>query len=114
MVGIFQNRNLVAGPGRVMRVAAALVMAHLLAVLAMAASPELHEYLHHDADHEDHQCAVTDMLAGGNGDGSPAQPIALDAVILPQVCVLVEFDSPRLASLFLAGSVLEHAPPAII
>jgi len=114
MVGIFQNRNLAADPGRFMRVAAVLVLAHLLAVLAMAASPELHEYLHHDAGHDDHQCAVTDMLAGGSGDGSPAQPIAVDAVILSQVCTLVEFDPPRLASLFLAGSVLEHAPPAIV
>lgn len=88
----------------------ALLLAHLLAVVAMAASPQLHELIHHDADHDDHECAVTLMLAGGT-----------DTVVSPPV-----FDSMAIATdfstvpihpiiwvehLFLARSVLEHAPP---
>ena len=31
----------------------------VLALCALAASPELHRWLHPDADHADHECAIT-------------------------------------------------------
>jgi len=41
----------------------------------LAASPELHRYVHHDASQADHQCAVT-LLSQGNVVHAPtATPI---------------------------------------
>ena len=87
------------------------LIAHLLIVVALAASPQLHRLLHQDADHSDHECAVTVMVSGGS-DGSPAPQIFQASGILPTA-----FDfSPELhfhdvAPLFLSAHVFEHAPP---
>jgi hypothetical protein len=40
------------------------LLAAQLAILAMAACPSLHMWLHHDAGEPDHQCAVTAVIAG--------------------------------------------------
>ena len=54
-----------------------LLVSQLLIIAALAASPHLHQLFHHDADHGDHECAVTVMISGGS-DGSPV-PQVLDA-----------------------------------
>jgi hypothetical protein len=38
---------------------AALMMTLLLALFALAASPSLHQYFHHDAGSTEHSCAIT-------------------------------------------------------
>lgn len=39
----------------------------VLVLAVLAASPDLHELLHHDAAHEDHACAVTLFMHGVEG-----------------------------------------------
>jgi hypothetical protein len=95
-----------------LRAIVCVVLAHFLAVMAMAASPQAHELVHHDAHQAAHHCAVTDMLSGGTGDGLPAQPFTVATILPHQFFSVAEFDPLWIASLFLTGCVLEHAPPA--
>ena len=95
-----------------LRVIVSVVLAHFLAVIAMAASPNLHDLAHHDADQQTHHCAVTDMLAGGTGDGLQPQSFTVAAILPHQFFSVAEFDPEWIAALFLTGCVLEHAPPA--
>ncbi len=90
---------------------AALLIAHLLVVAAMAASPGIHEWLHHDADHDDHDCAVTLFLSGGVHS---AAPLVILSVWIP--CFAGNLPDPifRAPALPLTWSgILEHAPPAV-
>ncbi len=96
-----------------LRVIVSVVLAHFLAVLAMAASPGLHDLAHHDSEHGEHHCAVTDMLSGATGDGAPAQSFTVAAIVPHQFLSVAEFDPLWIAALFLTGCVLEHAPPAV-
>ncbi len=52
-------------PATVVRKAGAVLLcAFVLFLAALAASPSLHEWLHHDANEPDHECAVTLFLHG--------------------------------------------------
>lgn len=86
------------------------LIAHLLAIVAMAASPRLHEVAHHDADHGDHNCAVT-LFAGGSADAA-GKPAVFTAAALE--CVeMVRME--QVGEVFLAGvegRIRERAPPA--
>ena len=42
-----------------------LLMASIFWALTLTVCPQLHEWLHPDADHEDHDCAVTLFASGG-------------------------------------------------
>src|ERR1700744_5816720 len=89
----------------------AVVLVHLMMVLAMAVCPDLHSFFHHDADDGDHDCAVTHYWFGDHGDGAPAQPV----VIHPISCE-ISYASPPLSldwvpSVFVTLGVFEHAPP---
>jgi hypothetical protein len=87
-----------------------LLMANLAVVVVLAASPGLHQLLHRDADHSEHQCAVTVMLSGGS-DGSSA-PQSFGAVTMPVASgFLPTLASRDVAPLFLSAHVFEHAPP---
>ncbi len=72
---------------------AALLVAFVLLLDAMVASPGLHELLHPDADQAGHECAVT-MFIHGHVDASVVQV----AVILP--ATPVEFSPLITASRF--------------
>ena len=92
--------------------ALALILA-LLWLLTLAASPSLHEVVHADADHEDHDCAVTVFLSGGFGQ-AVAEPI-----IIRQPEVEFAYFSPgeiqaRIVIGPLARSILEHGPPRYV
>jgi hypothetical protein len=87
------------------------LIAHLLIVVALAASPQLHQLLHQDADHGDHECAVTVMVSGGT-DGSLVPQIFEAGAILPTVFNFSpEIHCHDVAPLFLSAHVFEHAPP---
>jgi hypothetical protein len=84
--------------------------AGLLAILTLAASPQLHEWLHHGADQPGHHCAVTMVLDNGlHTSATTVVPLAP-----PQWILLdrpVHFSGENLGSLFLSACIFEHAPP---
>ncbi len=108
-------KNGPAHPRRLLHLAVAFcVGAHLLMAMAMAASPELHQYIHGEADHEDHECVVTHLIKGDLHDGAPT-PIITVGLDLPIVELrsVAASDSVWVAPLFLKNGVLEHAPPML-
>jgi len=44
-----------------------MVMASILWAITLALCPAVHEWIHPDADHQDHNCAVTLFSGGGIG-----------------------------------------------
>jgi hypothetical protein len=85
------------------------LLLHLLAVMAMAVSPELHDAAHDDADQPTHECAVT-LFASGCDD------VVGIVVIVEAILKLVETRRvPRrvwIEGVFRVLRVWEHAPPA--
>ena len=90
---------------------AVLLLAHLMIVVMLAASPHLHQLFHHDADHGSHECVVTLMISGGS-DGSSAPQVLVACFTFPTVFNFsFETHSHDVAPLFLSAHVFEHAPP---
>lgn len=90
---------------------ALLLLAHVLVIAAMAASPALHEWIHQDADHEDHDCAVELFIHGGC-EG----PALMVFLVVPAGFAPALVQNPRtvwVQNLFLSCGRLEHAPPVI-
>lgn len=88
---------------------ALLLMAHLLAVVVLAALPHLHEHLHVDAGLEDHECAVTLFQHGGYSGAAPEVITVAQITWAPYVHLAPA--SVWVKSTFLTGCVLERAPP---
>jgi hypothetical protein len=93
------------------RLIAAVTLAHFLLGLAMAASPQLHEFIHHDADGIDHVCAAT-LVATGITEAPPALSIPT-AQCVPSDTPFAIIEPCWVKSLFKSSRVLEHAPPLI-
>jgi hypothetical protein len=99
------------------RSAGATVVALFLAAMlqwaaVLAVCPSVHELIHHDADDEHHDCAVTLFLAG------QVELPAIDPIIITkQAAVLVpldqSYDTRSSGSFFLSCRILEHAPPRL-
>lgn len=90
---------------------AVLVIAILWAV-TLTVSPQLHELVHPDADHEDHDCAVT-LFLGGGLEHSPLVP---SLVAGPLFLLLRQTPSPPpdiFAVLFAGQRISERGPPVI-
>ncbi len=88
----------------------AIVFASYLLVLAMAACPELHHWLHDAADEAEHQCAAV-AVSLGQIDRPLDRPVVV-------ACPTVVWLEPRpalyaltIVRLFLVVRGLEHAPP---
>lgn len=86
------------------------LVVHLLLILAAAVGPGLHEEVHEDAQHADHECAIT-LFASGTCQVAPA-PIAAVAPQLLFVSDEAVVERRRFASSFRWSGILEHAPPA--
>ena len=91
---------------------AAVVMDGFVLALAMDASPELHEKIHHDADDGDHDCLVTQLQHGG----FESVLVACLPVLVDQVCHSISWTGEpiRVSSFFLGCSIYEHGPPAVL
>jgi drug/metabolite transporter (DMT)-like permease len=90
---------------------AALVVAIFWA-LTLTVSPQLHELIHPDADHEDHDCAVTLFLGGG----LVHSPVVPSLVAGPLVLFFRHTPSPPpeiFAVLFAGQRISERGPPVI-
>jgi hypothetical protein len=87
--------------------AAMLQWAALLAVF-----PALHELIHHDADDEHHDCAVTLFLAG-QIEQAFNEPIALGQSVPVALLPDRTYGTFVYGSFFLSCCILEHAPPLV-
>jgi hypothetical protein len=89
---------------------AALLVGLILLLNAMAACPALHELIHKDADHADHQCAVT-MFAHGKVDSVTCEVPIVAPTVWVEIVPLSKF------SVFSSAiQNLPHgrAPPAVV
>ena len=76
----------------------------------LAVCPSLHELIHHDADDEHHDCAVT-MLLAGQLEQPALDPIVITAPALVPVPLDQTCQIRSCGSFFLSCRLLEHAPP---
>jgi hypothetical protein len=85
------------------RASSLLCLVSLLFLIALAASPALHGYIHHDAPKADHECAVT-LFAHGKIDLAPTTPVVVlipvfeVEAVLPRVAILAAADHQLLPS----------------
>jgi hypothetical protein len=82
-----------------------------VSALAFAGSPQLHERVHHDADHAGHRCAVTLLDAGKCELNDPA-PLISKPQPTVQLAKLPTLTPVWVSAPFLGASIFEHAPPA--
>jgi len=90
----------------------AILVVAIFWALTLSVSPQLHEWIHPDADHEDHDCAVTLFLGGGLVHSS----LLPSLVAGPLVLFLRHTPSPPpdiLAVLFAGQRISERGPPVI-
>jgi hypothetical protein len=79
--------------------------------LTLSVSPQLHELVHPDADHDDHDCAVTLFLGGG----LVHSPFLPSLVAGPLIHFLRQATSPPpdiLVALFAGQRISERGPPS--
>jgi hypothetical protein len=95
---------------RLKTVVACTLLAHVLAIAALAANPQLHEWIHSEAGHQGHVCAIT-LFADGACDSMCSAPILVGLVGFALSDSLPS-SSNALESFYLACRILEHAPPA--
>jgi hypothetical protein len=74
----------------VKQAAAVLLCAFVLFLAALAASPSLHEWLHHDANEPDHECAVTQFLHGHVDTTTIAPVVAVAFALFGGIALLAE------------------------
>ena len=90
----------------------ALLVVAVLWALTLSVSPQLHELVHPDADHEDHDCAVTLFLGGGLAHS----PLLPSLVAGPLFVFLRQTPSspPDICAVLFAGQrISERGPPVI-
>ena len=92
------------------KIVSLLLVATVQWATVLVVCPSLHELIHHDADDEHHDCAVTLFLTG-----QVEQPTIDRIVITKPALVPVSLDQSYEAqargSFFLSCRILEHAPP---
>jgi hypothetical protein len=88
----------------------AVLVVAIFCALTLTVSPQLHELIHPDADHEDHDCAVTLFLGGG----LVHSPLLPSLVAGPLVLFLGHTPSlpPDIFAVLFAGQrISERGPP---
>jgi ABC-type Co2+ transport system permease subunit len=90
-------------PTRLSRACALLLTGTVLMLAVLAASPAIHHWLHADADHADHECAITLYAQGVT---TAVAGVALAVVVWR---LLGESGSARIA-LFLSAPRFLHLP----
>jgi hypothetical protein len=88
----------------------ALLIVAIFWVLTLTVSPQLHELIHPDADHEDHDCAVTLFLGGGLVH-SPLLPSLVAGPLFTFLRHTPNLPSEILTALFGGQQISERGPP---
>jgi hypothetical protein len=97
--------------GEARRAFALVALLHLFALITLTASPSLHEWVHHDSDSCDHECAVT-VFVGGQVDLASVDITVGVPVARTFLSFVLEPMPECLGSFFLDCGRLEHAPPS--
>jgi len=92
------------------KIVSLLLVAMLQWATVLVVCPSLHELIHHDADDEHHDCAVTLFLAG-QVEQPAIDPIAITKPTVAPVPLDQAYDIQFFGSFFLSCRILEHAPP---
>jgi hypothetical protein len=104
--GIGENSVAGAAP----KIVSLFLAAMLQWATVLAVCPSLHELIHHDADDDHHDCAVT-MLLAGQFELPAIDPIVITKPALVPVPLDQTYESRSFGSFFLSCRLLEHAPP---
>ncbi len=92
------------------RSTSALLVVAILWVLTLTVSPQIHELIHPDAGHEDHDCAVTLFLGGGLAHSS-LLPSLVAGPLFTFLGHTPNLPSEILAALFPGQRISERGPP---
>jgi hypothetical protein len=92
------------------KIVSLFLVAMLQWATVLGVCPSLHELIHHDADDEHHDCAVT-MLLGGQVEQPAIDPIVITKPAVVTVPLDRSYETPSFGSFFLSCRMLEHAPP---
>ena len=94
------------------RAAVALAaLSSFLFAFVLSAAPALHEHLHSDVGHAQHECAITIVETGlETGDALLAVPVPRAVTLFSAVAALHPVWVP---AIFQHARVFEHAPPAL-
>lgn len=83
-----------------------------LIALTFAVAPQWHEQFHVDAANQQHECAVSLIVAGKCHHAAPPDLVAAPSVaVVPSI--LPALHSVWVEAPFLGASIFEHAPPAL-
>jgi hypothetical protein len=78
--------------------------------LTLTVCPELHEWVHPDADHEDHDCAVT-LFANGGIDFAAIDPVDIGKPAYRALVDVLRLDSQVLVSTQTERLIPGRGPP---
>ncbi len=93
-----------------LRAIAFALVASVVFVLGLAANPHWHERAHQHGQEQTREVCAVDLFASGSVDSATgATPLIVFAAVESASPPVIVVDVP---SVFLTGSILEHAPPA--
>ena len=104
------NCNKLALVNRRAAIAVAALSSFLFAFV-LSAAPALHEHLHSDAAHPQHECAITIVETAVESGDAPLTVAAPQAVSL--FATVPALHPVWVPALFQQARVFEHAPPAV-
>ncbi|PYV69485.1 MAG: hypothetical protein DMG96_33800 [Acidobacteria bacterium] len=79
--------------------------------LALSVCPQLHQFVHADANRVEHSCAAT-MIASGSYDHAAHPPLVRAPDLTFQFSKITPLSSTWVQPLFLGAHIFAHAPPA--
>jgi hypothetical protein len=100
----------ISAASAVTKIVSLFLVAMLQWATVLVVCPSLHELIHHDADDEHHDCAVTLFLAG-QVEQPAIDPIVITKPALVPVSLDQRYETQSRGSFFLGCRILEHAPP---
>lgn len=100
----------ISNPSAGATVVALFLAAMLQWAAVLAVCPSVHELIHHDADDEHHDCAVT-LFLSGQVEQALTDPIIVTQPTRVELPLSRTCEAPASGSFFLSCRILEHAPP---
>ena len=115
LLRLSQSSGLMNSSGRSQTCVRVLIAAVLFAAfswtLLVSVSPQVHGYIHDDANRTDHVCAIT-LIASGSYEQASQPPVI--TAPQPDICfaAIASLTPAWVKPLFLNAHVFAHAPPA--